>query len=197
MIDIEKKFIIEEKSSIETLWLHHNDWREAQEYAQMNSNIFHIEKNRIFVSELIKAIANAKKIVCVCTFLLNDTELVDALLKAAQRGVRVYMFVASEAKLLREIKQDQDFDKKTLAEHKDLLQKIAGKLWVGTSDSFHAKFILVDPNLEDAKGFLSTANFTKEALTDRIEIGVKLKKMKWRNYSIYFVMLLLKYVKEN
>ncbi len=126
---------------------------------------------------LIGAIKSAKHTVMLCSFILSDTRIIKSIINASERGVRCYLLFSTDAQLEKEYKDEQsDFDKKTLEEHKMMLSKLTGKVLARTSEHLHAKFLLIDPTTENKKGFLSTANFTKEALTRNQEIGIILDK---------------------
>src|SRR5262245_33788150 len=80
-----------------------------------------------------------------------------ALIEAAKRGVRVYLLVATEARLDKEIRSDDSFGIKTVEEHKRLLDRLAGWVYVRSAEHFHAKFVVADPKSRP-HGVLLTAN---------------------------------------
>lgn len=130
--------------------------------------------SRICINEIITAINNAQETVMLISFLLADAALEQALLQAAKRGVRVYILTASENKLDKEPREDSEFDQQVLAQHKAMLNQLAGKVLLRSAPHFHAKLVLVDANQSYAQGFLLTANLTSEALTRNQELAVKL-----------------------
>jgi cardiolipin synthase len=141
---------------------------------RIGEKIFVPGKNKLLLKEIISLIDNAEEQICLASFLISDLELVDALLKAAGRGIDIYLLTASEAKLASEPAEDNEFEKKTVEEHKKLLDKLAGKVLVRTAHHLHTKFVIVDPNSDSPYGFILTSNLTTEALSRNPEIGVKI-----------------------
>ena len=72
-------------------------------------------RNRLLAQEVISMIDAAKDKVVLVSFLFADRDIEDALLRAFGRGVRVYVLIASEARLGRE-EPDGEFDKRVLAQ---------------------------------------------------------------------------------
>ncbi|KYF91867.1 hypothetical protein BE20_13470 [Sorangium cellulosum] len=124
------------------------------------------------VAEVVEA---ARDMVLVSSFLFADPATERALLDAArQRRVRVYLLVASEARLDKEVRAEDAFATKTVEEHKRLLDRLAGWVYVRSAEHFHAKFVVADPKSQP-RGVLLTANLTREALTRNHELGVRLR----------------------
>ncbi|MCX7096311.1 MAG: phospholipase D-like domain-containing protein [Methylococcales bacterium] len=136
--------------------------------------VYQTGHNRTCINEIITAINNAQETVMLISFLLADAALEQALLQAAKRGVRVYILTASENKLDKEPREDSEFDQQVLAQHKAMLNQLAGKVLLRSAPHFHAKLVLVDASQSFAQGFLLTANLTSEALTRNQEMAVKL-----------------------
>ena len=114
----------------------------------------------------------AKQKAVVSSFLLADRKIEGAILEAARRGVRVYVMLASEARLDDE-PGDGEFERRVLAEHKDMLGRLGGWVLIRSAPHFHAKLVLVDPDDRPA-GLLLTANLTWEALERNEELAVEL-----------------------
>lgn len=136
-------------------------------------HVFRSEGGRAAASAIVAGIEAATEFVVVASFLFGDAAIERALVAAARRGVRVYLLIASEARLAKEPRDDSEFDQKLVAEHKSLLQRIAGWVLVRSSLAFHAKVVLIDPHARRA-GWLLTANLTQEALERNEEIAVTL-----------------------
>jgi cardiolipin synthase len=127
-----------------------------------------------FRQELVRALDGAGEIVLLSSFLLADDKLADAILRAADRNVRVYLLTASEQRIGKVVGDDEDFEVKMAEQHKRLLERLAGKVLLRSAEHIHAKFVVVDPQLgAQARAWLSTANFNK-ALETSIELGVTL-----------------------
>jgi cardiolipin synthase A/B len=137
---------------------------------------------------IINTINSAKEIICVSSFLLADKEVIDALLNASSVGKRVYVLTASEVQLRNESKVDNEFDQDRLKDHLQIMQELAGRVLVRTGENFHSKFLIVDPNDENAKGFLFTANLTLEALVRNVELGVELTPFEARDLFRQFLI---------
>ncbi|KIG17725.1 hypothetical protein DB30_03000 [Enhygromyxa salina] len=119
---------------------------------------------------LVREIEGAQETVLIASFLFSDEALCTALLAASKRGVRVYMLTASEARL--QSRDDEAFSKQMVQEHKQLLNRLAGKVSLRSAGLFHAKFLVVD-HQSNARGWLSTANLNP-ALLDARELGIQL-----------------------
>ncbi|MCV4263500.1 phospholipase D-like domain-containing protein [Pseudomonas capsici] len=122
--------------------------------------------------ELITLLNQAVDMAVVCSFLIADPAFEAALKVTAERGVRVYVMLASEARLGSEPNQGE-FDQKTHAQHKAMLKTLGKSVLFRTAAHFHAKVVLVDPYTRPA-GVLLTANLTQEALTRNEELAVRL-----------------------
>jgi cardiolipin synthase len=133
---------------------------------------------------LINIVNQAREVVLLASFLLADKELADVLLQAVERGVRVYALNSSEQRLSRATEADGDFDQRMIAEHKELLDRLAGKVLLRSAEHFHAKFLVVDPRGE-TRGWISTANFNR-ALVDGVELGVELTAEEARALAVWF-----------
>ena len=129
--------------------------------------------DRAVAKRIVKLLAAARQMAVVSSFLLADREVEDAMLEAAGRGVRVYVLLASEARLDNE-PGDGEFEQRVLAEHMDMLQRLGGHVLIRSAPHFHAKLVLVDPAMERRAGLLLTANLTREALERNEELAVEL-----------------------
>ena len=127
---------------------------------------------RAVAKRIVTLLVAAERMAVVSSFLFADREVEDALLDAARRGVRVYALLASEARLDRE-PGDGEFERRVLAEHKELLKRLGGHVLIRSAPHFHAKLVLVDPHARPA-GLLLTANLTREALERNEELAVEL-----------------------
>lgn len=138
------------------------------------------QRGRVFQSgpegtarrRMVDIVNQARQRVVAASFLIADAGLEDALLAAARRGVRVYVLLASEARLAKE-PSEGEFDRRVLKEHWEMLERLGGHVLFRSAPHFHAKVLVVDPE-ENPQGMLSTANFTKEALTRNEEMQVEL-----------------------
>jgi len=127
-----------------------------------------------FLQELIAALDGAAEVALISSFLLADDRLAQAMLRAAKRGVRVYVLTASEQRLGKVVPEDEVFEQRMVDQHKKLLESLAGSVLLRSAEHIHAKFLVVDPQSPSGgRAWLSTANFNK-ALEDSVELGVRL-----------------------
>ena len=118
-------------------------------------------------------LAGARRKAVLSSFLLADSDIEDAILVAARRGVRVYVLLASEARL--EIEDGSgEFETAMRDRHHEMLRRLGGHVLFRSAPHFHAKFVLADPGEAGRAGLLLTANLTREALERNEELGVEL-----------------------
>lgn len=136
-----------------------------------NFSVIESGEQKVLLSKIIKAIDNAKEAICLQSFLIQDTALIDALLKAVERQVKVFVLSSAEARLKEKIEEESDFIK---ANYIQLLEtKFKNHFIHRTAENFHGKYILMDPN-KKAKGFICTNNFTENGFTKNPELAVEL-----------------------
>jgi len=129
-------------------------------------------EGKVLFSKIIKAIESAKQIICLQSFLIQDTAIIDALLKAVEeREVKVFVLSSAEARLKETIEEEEDFIK---ANYIHLLDsKFKNHFIHRTAENFHGKYILIDPTTKP-KGFVCTNNFTENGFTKNPELAVEL-----------------------
>ncbi|MFT6464768.1 phospholipase D-like domain-containing protein [Halopseudomonas sp.] len=133
---------------------------------------FESSQSREMATAIVTLLADAQEKVVLSSFLLADKGVEDAIFEAAKRGVRVYILIASEARLGRE-DGEGEFDKRVLAQHKAMLERLGGYALFRSASHFHAKVVIADPDTRPA-GILLTANLTREALERNEELAVRL-----------------------
>lgn len=146
--------------------------RETIRQPKMGRGVHISGKGGELKERIANLLASARKKVVVSSFLLADRDVEAAILEAAKNGVRVYVMLASEARLDDE-PGDGEFEQRVLAEHKDMLSRLGGWVLIRSAPHFHAKLVLVDPD-ESPAGLLLTANLTREALERNEELAVEL-----------------------
>ena len=120
----------------------------------------------LFVCDCID---EAEEMICITTFLLANRKVVDAVKSAANRDVRIYLLIASEKTLEKNYESEDDFSKKCIDSHIMLLDELSGKIFIRSAPSNHAKFVFIDPFTNNAKGYITTGNFTDECIGGRNE----------------------------
>nr|WP_321259109.1 phospholipase D-like domain-containing protein [uncultured Pseudodesulfovibrio sp.] len=138
-------------------------------------SIFTSGKNRVVARELEERILEAEHSIVLCSFLLADEKIEDALFEASQKGVRIFVMLACETRLDADT-PDDDFGKMCLNQHKKMLKRFAGKMFIRSAPFFHAKVVLIDAlsNSDNSSGILLTANLTQEALERNEEIAIEM-----------------------
>lgn len=131
-------------------------------------------RERVAADAVVSLLEQAAEKLVVSSFLLADKGIENALLATAKRGVRVYVLLASEARLGKE-EGEGEFDKKVLEQHKEMLTRLGGYVLFRSAPHFHAKVVLVDPETRPA-GALLTANLTTEALERNEELAIVLTR---------------------
>ena len=139
---------------------------------QATASVWTSGSDREMANRAVDLLRQAQKKAVVCSFLIADRQVEDAMLEAAGRGVRVYVMLASEARLERE-PGDGEFERNVHEGHKAMLQRLGGRVLFRSAPNFHAKCILADPEVAPA-GMLLTANLTSEALERNNELAVEL-----------------------
>ncbi|RMC96853.1 hypothetical protein EAY64_11565 [Aquitalea palustris] len=134
--------------------------------------VFESGRNREMANAVVSLLSQAREKVVMSSFLLADKPVEDAIHQAAVRGVRVYVLLASEARLGRE-ESEEEFEKRVLEQHKAMLTRLGGHALFRSAPHFHAKVVVVDPDTKPA-GVLLTANLTAEALERNEELAVTL-----------------------
>lgn len=147
--------------------------REPHDQRELGNSVHFSGKGGKLTERVTALLASARHKAVFSSFLLADREVEDAILAAARRGVRVYVMLASEARLDSE-PGDGEFQQRVLAEHKEMLSRLVGWVLIRSAPHFHAKLVLVDSETNPA-GLLLTANLTREALRRNEELAVVLR----------------------
>lgn len=135
-------------------------------------HVYESGRGRELARLVVELLTRAREKAVVASFLLADRDIEEAILEASRRGVRVYVVIASEARLGREV-GDGEFEQRVHAEHHAMLKRLGGRVLFRSAEHFHAKCVLIDPETQPA-GVLLTANLTKEALERNEELAVVL-----------------------
>jgi len=190
---LEKKASLDKRNDIiNNVWVP-NAFKKGtdQGFYDLKSRRMYVLSEKTNLTDIISDTAdNSEEMICVSSFLIEDSAFTDSLLKAADRGVRVYLLTAREEELKTDSTEfdDEGKRKEIIEAHKNFLDKIAGRILVRTSPNFHSKFILFDPKSKNACGILSTSNLTKDAMAGRnLELAVELTKEEVGSYFIQFI----------
>lgn len=172
MIDpIRRTRVVPLSEPLPACWLRRNPTTpDTDDHARV---VFRVGPGGRLRQALVDTVDEAAEVVLVASFLLSDEALADALLRASERGRRVYVLTASDEKLSKLVPDEDVFEARMVAEHKRLLDRLAGKVLLRSADHFHAKLLVTDPQTKP-RGWISTANFNR-ALLDSVELGVRLR----------------------
>ena len=156
-------------------------WKSSE---QSNLSIFESGEQKTMFSKIISAIDKAQEFICLQSFLIQDSALIDSLLKAVERKVKVFVLSSAEARLKDRIEEETDFIK---ANYIQLIDKKFKNHFVHrTAENFHAKYILIDPKT-NPKGFICTNNFTENGFAKNPELAVDLNKEQCKELYKVFV----------
>ena len=145
-------------------------WKSTE---QNNFSVIESGEQKTLFSKIINAIDNAKEFICLQSFLIQDSDLINSLQKAVERSVKVFVLSSAEARLKDRIEEEADFIKDNYIKLLDT--KFKNHFVHRTAENFHAKYILIDPNT-NAKGFICTNNFTENGFSKNPELAVELNK---------------------
>lgn len=146
------------------------------------------ENKAAFIEFLSSAVNQSKEMICLSSYMIQQSPLTDALLAAASRGIRVYILTSGEEELERVDTEMDDVEKAKIEEYKHLLNRMAGQVLIRTAPHFHAKFLLVDPKAENGRGVMMTCNATVDAMTGRnLEVAVSLTKTENASFFSQFI----------
>jgi len=136
------------------------------------------EENATLKNEILKIINEAKSVLKICSFILTDKEIFNAILtKAKETQVAIFILTQLDPVKLENSLSLVDFiTEEELKENpsrihlKFIKQLFENGIHVRASISAHSKFIVSDRN----KGFITSANFTTPSLTFNTESGAYL-----------------------
>lgn len=129
--------------------------------------------------DMLAEIRRAKEIVCVSSFIIQDTKILDALSEVAANGVRVYILTAAEEQLKEPdefLDEDHYLERRERREdYKILLNSLSKFTLIRTGGMLHSKLILIDPDTEP-RGYLLTSNLTQRAFEENKELILSLNE---------------------
>ena len=169
-----QKTVDRTKDVLPPVWIRSHRSGQAEPRVPRGSRVSVVDQAGEVREKIVSLVDGATSVVCACSFLIADEEVVKAMLRASDRRVGVYLLTASENQLLKEPRADSEFDIERLQDHIKTMKSMAGRILVRTGEQFHSKFVLADPNKTETRGILLTANLTTEALTRNVEVAVEL-----------------------
>ena len=149
--------------------------KEWQSTENQNLSVIESGKKGVLFKNIIYNIKKAQKMICLQSFLIQDTEIIDALLLAKEeRDVKIFVMDSAEARLSNSgFEEDESFATKDYK--KMLVAKFKNNFVHRQANNLHAKFILIDPKT-NPQGYLFTGNFNEKPFFENPELAVKLSE---------------------
>lgn len=150
-----------------------------------NLSIIETGKDGFLFKSIIKAIKKANQMICLQSFLIQDTKIIDALVESKiKRNVRVFIMDSAEARLDNQHFEEESYSTK---DYKRMLnEKFKNNFVHRQAHNLHAKFILIDPKTNPI-GYLFTGNFNKKPFFENPELAVTLTKTQIKELYKVFV----------
>jgi len=158
-----------------------NESFQNKEPFKKNPNLFLTQKgNEGIKQEILKLIHGSTKSLKICSFIINDGEIFEALLTKAQE-YRTAIFILTqldERKIINTSSEnweddDTDITPDSIKTHLSYIKKLYDVgIHVGAAATTHAKFIIADSRT----AFLTSANLTPPSLNENTESGIYLEE---------------------
>lgn len=159
------------------------NWQSTEE---QQLSVIESGPKQVLFHNIIEHIQQAEEMICLQSFLIQDTSIIDALVEASQRDVKVFILDAAETRLKTQAYPEDDSF--IADEYKEMINKKFRRNFVHRqAENLHAKFILMDPKSNNASGFLFTGNFNKKPLKENPELGVELDEIQTNELFKLFV----------
>ena len=131
--------------------------------------------DRALTQRIRSIISGAEDFICLSSFIIQDSEIIDEIKRSYSRGVRVYILTSAEVNANDPAEEIEGTVEERKAASQKLLVDLGGRTLIKTGENLHSKFILSDP-LTKPRGMLFTANLTVRAITQNLELAVELSK---------------------
>ena len=172
-----------------------NDRKEIYPFLQYGNLFLTQEGNNALKLEILKMIAEAKSVLKICSFIITDKEIFNAILtKAKETQVAIFILTQLDpAKLenalsLVDFITEEEIKENPSRTHLKFIKHLYDNgIHVRASLSAHSKFIVSDRT----NGFITSANFTTPSLTFNTESGVYLDEISSRELDKLFDVIFL------
>ncbi len=148
------------------------DYNNSEQINSGEHGIFQPAGDNI-IEQIAKLISQTKEFLCVSSFLIQDSKIIDEIRKCHERGVRVYMLTAAETQLSNPNEDDYSSFEERKSQFRVMLNKLSSNVLIRTGNDLHAKFIISDPKT-NPRAIVLTSNLTVRALTTNIELAIEL-----------------------
>ncbi|WP_407264847.1 phosphatidylserine/phosphatidylglycerophosphate/cardiolipin synthase family protein [Tenacibaculum maritimum] len=160
-----------------------NNWQSTEE---QQLSVIESGPKEVLFHNIIEQIQQAEEMICLQSFLIQDTTIIDALVEASQRDIRVFILDAAETRLKTQAYSEDDSF--ISDEYKEMVNnKFRRNIVHRQAGNLHAKFILIDPKSNNANGFLFTGNFNKKPFKENPELGIELDEIQTNELFKLFV----------
>jgi phosphatidylserine/phosphatidylglycerophosphate/cardiolipin synthase-like enzyme len=172
MQSFSKMVTIPSDAILENIFIQNNEWNPANVETQ---TLVQSGKDETLFKKVLLLIQSAIETICLQSFLIQDSALIDELVKARERGVKIYITSAAEVRLKPQMcaEVEPDFIQKDYS--KMLKNKFVGNFLHRSAESLHAKYIVVDGKT-NPRGMIFTNNFTENGFFKNPEIAVELNR---------------------
>ena len=148
--------------------------------AEMPPSISNVEGlfqsgDKALAQRIRSIISGAEDFICLSSFIIQDSEIIDEIKRSYSRGVRVYILTSAEVNANDPAEEIEGTVDERKAASRKLLVDLGGRTLIKTGENLHSKFILSDP-LTKPRGMMFTANLTVRAITQNLELAIELSK---------------------
>ncbi|MGP6238996.1 phospholipase D-like domain-containing protein [Cuniculiplasma sp. SKW4] len=123
---------------------------------------------------ILEIISSTRDILCISSFIIQDSDIFSEIEKCTHRGARVYILTSGEQQLPDPY--DDDFSRK---ERKDagieLIKRLGKRALLKSGENLHSKFIISDPKT-NPRAMMFTFNLTVRAMNENLEIAIELSR---------------------
>lgn len=150
------------------------------------------EDNCSLKDEIINIIKQSKKVLKICSFILTDKEVFQALLeKAKENSVAIFILTQLDQNKLysSSMLTEEELFENPSQSHLDCIKKLYDQgVHVRASTTAHAKFIISDREI----AFFTSANLTTPSLSINTESGLYLEKPEVESLDLLFDVIFQK-----
>ncbi len=120
-------------------------------------------------------ISEAEDFICLSSFIIQDSEIIEEIKRSYLRGVRIYILTSAEVNANDQVEEIEGTVEERKVASRKLLEDLGGRTLIKTGENLHSKFILSDP-LTKPRGMMFTANLTVRAMKQNLELAIELSK---------------------
>jgi phosphatidylserine/phosphatidylglycerophosphate/cardiolipin synthase-like enzyme len=121
---------------------------------------------------IIEIISTTRDVLCVSSFIIQESDIFREIVKCTERGVRVYILTSAETQISDSMDDDTLYEERKEAA-RELLNSLGTKALLKSGENLHSKFILSDPK-SNPRAMTFTFNITIRAMNKNLEIAVEL-----------------------